>query len=38
MGSLLIIVVNLSRYKDGDVGYLQKLEYCNDYFRHSRDA
>ena len=35
MGSFLIIVVNLSSYKYGDVGNIQKFEYLYNYFRHS---
>ena len=32
MGSFLIVVINLSGIKDGDVGHLRKLECFNDYF------
>ena len=34
MGSLLIVVIKLSRIKYGDVENLQKFEYVYDYFRH----
>ena len=38
MLSFLIMFVNLSIYKDGNVGNIQKFEYLYDCFRHSSNA
>ena len=38
MGSFVIMVINLYRYKDGDVINLRKSEYVYDYFRYLHNA
>ena len=38
VGSFQIIVVKLHIYKDSNVGNLRKFRYCNEYFRHLRNA